>query len=106
MTRAATPMCVLADDPCAENVLLWTSSARRRAAARVGNAGGAGAGSRPPRRPGGRVMVWPKRFWPQRAADIDTAIAQTWRLYSHGIINAVELAVRDTELRIMREWIS
>jgi hypothetical protein len=106
MTRAASATtAILADDFGADpTVILWTASARRRAAARVGNAGGAGAGPRPPR-PGGEVVMWGKRFWPRRQQDAALAIAQTWRLHAHGVIDAVELAIRDAEYRAMQGWL-
>jgi hypothetical protein len=62
-----------------------------------------GGGKR--RQAAGRVVLWPRRYWPQRAVNIDAAIIQAYRLYCHGVIGSVEVTVRETELRAMRGWV-
>jgi hypothetical protein len=104
MTRAALAVLHLAGPgfaPSADgNIVWWPDPIQRRAAARVRDGG---PGRRRP--PGdGRVVLWPWRFWPQRSEDIDAAIIMLWKLYSCGVIDTVELTIRDEEFRTMRGW--
>jgi hypothetical protein len=99
--RKALPVAILADDPCADNVVLWTHAARRAAAARLAH-GGDGAGSQPPDEPRGRVVLWPHRYVPPHLADSDAAIRQIWRLHEVGLLNWHEAGWRETELKAQR----
>ena len=79
---------------------------RRRLAAPAGGGRGGGHGAgRGPRQAGAAVIVWPRRYWPRRTEEIDRAISWAWRLHCHGIIDSVEVTVRETELHIMRSWL-
>jgi hypothetical protein len=85
------------------NIVWFPDGIQRRAAARA--RGGDTGRQRPPGQPGGRVVLWPRRFWPRRPQDIDSAIIQVWRLHSCGIIDAIEVEIRESEYRAMRGWI-
>jgi len=100
---AAPHVAVLGDNPyiADANVIEWTGSARRNGAARAANGG---AGWRPPHQPGGRVVLWPRRYWPRQPQDIDSAIIQAWKLRCAGLITEIDLIVRETEFHAMRGW--
>jgi hypothetical protein len=71
---------------------------------RVTHAGG-GRGGRRPHQPSASFIVWPYRYWPRRSEDIDRANSWAWRLHCDGIIDAVDVAVREVEFRSMRAWL-
>jgi hypothetical protein len=79
-------------------VLAWPDRLQRRRR-------GDGRRGRGRRQAAGRVVMWPHRYWPCRREDIDRAIAQAWRLHVHGVIDPIDVAVRETELDAMRGWV-
>jgi hypothetical protein len=81
------------------NIVWWPDSIERRAAMA---SSGAGSRSRPPRQPGGKVIIWPRRFVPRRLADSDAAIQMTWKLYEAGVLSWDEAGQRETDLKAQR----
>jgi hypothetical protein len=99
---SATPhVATLGGNHCADGKIVWWTADIARRRARVASVG---TGSRPPRHGDGQIILWPVRYWPQRPGDVDAAIIQIWRLHSYGVIDSVEVAVREIELRAMRSW--
>jgi hypothetical protein len=84
------------------SVIAWPDNLQRR---RLPASHRGGGGRRGRRQPAGCVVLWSRRYWPQRPEHIDAAISQTYRLRSHGLIDPVEVEIREFELHIMRGWV-
>jgi hypothetical protein len=79
-------------------VLAWPDRLQRRRR-------GDGRRGRGRRQASGRVVRWPHRFWPQRPEDIDRALICAYRLHCCGLLDDIDIMVREAELDAMRWWV-
>jgi hypothetical protein len=81
-----------------KRVIPWPDAIQRRRR-------GGGRHGRCRRQATGRIVLWPHRYWPQRPEDLHQAVICSYRLHCAGLLDDIEMIVREAEAAAMRGWI-